>query len=80
MTNQNNYKFGIVASVGGLLLAIVACQLTIYMQRAIEEMEYRETCARYASQSNTPSSDEEVLKKLGLGKGHSVFKFCQHYK
>ena len=80
MTNQNNYKFGIVASVGGLLLAIVACQLTIYMQRAIEEMEYRETCARYASQSNTPSSDEEVLKKLGLGKGHSVSKFCQHYK
>ena len=80
MTNQNNYKFGVVASVGGLFLAIVACQLTIYMKKAIEEMDYRETCARYASQPITSSSDEVALKKFGLGKGHSVSKFCQHYK
>jgi hypothetical protein len=80
MTNQNNYKFSVVTIVGGLFLAIVACQLTIYMQKANDEMDYREICARHASQPITSSSDEAALKKLGLGKGHSVSKFCQHYK
>ena len=51
-----------------------------FMKNAIEEMDYRETCARHASQPNSSSSDEEVIKKLGLVKGYSISRFCQHYK
>lgn len=77
---QSNFKFGIAAIFGGLLLSIIASQLTIFMKNVIEEMDYRETCARHASQPNSSSSDEEAIKKLGLVKGYSVSRFCRHYK
>lgn len=78
MKKQRNYKFGALASLSGLFLAIIACQLTIFMKNSIEEMNFRKTCARNASKPN--STDEEVLKKLGLDQDHSADKFCQHYK
>ncbi len=76
---QSKYVISIALSFGGLLLTIIACQLTIFMKNAIEEMDYREACARHASQPKSSSSDKEALKKLGLGKDHSVDKFCSHY-
>ncbi len=74
---QSHFKFSLVASVGGLILVIIACQLTVFMQNAIVEMHYRETCARSLSESH--SSDVAALKKLGLVEGSSVSIFCQHY-
>ena len=79
MNMQSNFKFGIAAIFGGLLLSIIASQLTIFMKNVIEEMDYRETCARHASQPAS-LSEEEAIKKLGLDKGYSVSRFCQHYK
>ncbi len=74
---MQHYLLSIFAGVGGVALVIVACQTIVFMEQAIEEMHYRETCARHLSDSK--SSDALILKKLGLKENVSISKFCNHY-
>ena len=79
---QSHFSLSFAASVGGLLLVVVACQATVLMKNALEEMHYRETCARHGA-GEEDFDGEKTRKKLGLKtevNGESIILFCQHYR
>lgn len=79
---QSHFSLSLGASVGGLLLVIVACQATVLMKNSLEEMHYRETCARHDA-GEKDFDGERTRKKLGLkveDNGGSIYLFCQHYR
>ena len=60
---QSHFSLSLVASVGGLLLVVVACQATVLMKNSLEEMHYRETCARHGA-GEEDFDGEKTRKKL----------------
>ena len=72
------YKISFVISIGGIALTIIACQLIILMKNIVEEMHYRETCARHYS--GFSSSEKQTLEELGLSEQDSILEFCNHFK
>ena len=79
---QSRFSLSIVVSVGGLLLVVVACQATVLMKNSLEEMHYRETCARHGA-GEEDFDTERTREKLGLkaeDDGRSTNLFCQHYR